>query len=183
MAKVLATIDGVHGDGPLAAIPVTNKPGSGNLGVFRHYQNGKAVEIGYTTKGTQQELTLAHEIGHWLDHSGAPGLNVLATDTAGGVFDDVLKAAKKTKSFAALSAQCPTQKMRDYYLSHPEVFARAYSQFIAEESGDATMLQQVADVRADVLPDRHWETADFAPVRAELRKAFVKLGWMKEVKP
>lgn len=185
VAKVLATIDGVHGDGPLIPIPITNKPGRRKLGVFTRHLGGPAVNIGYKARGAHvhPELTVAHEIGHWLDHSGAPGGQIMTSEILGGAFHDVIEAAKKTKSYAALEALPMTMDSREYYLRRREVFARAYAQFIAEESGDATMLKQVADIRGDVLPDRHWEAGDFKSVRAEMRKAFVKLGWMKEVQP
>lgn len=185
VAGVLAAIDGVHGDGPLTVIPVTHKPGRGNLGVFRHWPGGAAVDIGYRKgKGAHlhPELTLAHEIGHWLDHSGAPGDYVLTSTVPGGAFAEVLAAAKKSDAYASLLAM-PAGKARNYYMKPVEVFARAYSQFIAEEAGHAAMLQQIADIRADVWPGRQWDEADFAPVRDEMRKAFVKLGWMKEVAP
>lgn len=182
---MLAKIDSVHGDGPLAAIPINHKPGKGALGSFTHYKGGKAINIAYKVKSKNYklhpELTMAHEIGHWLDHSGTPGMD-FSSNISGGAFDNVIKAAKSTNACTALAAM-PPSKARTYYLSNHEVFARAYAQFIAEETGDATMLQQVADIRADVMPDRHWETPDFAPVRTEMRKAFVKLGWMKEVQP
>lgn len=185
VAGVLAAIDRVHGDGPLTAIPVTHKPGRGNLGVFRHWPGGKAVDIGYRKSkavGLHPELTLAHEIGHWLDYSGAPGENVLTSDVPGGAFAEVIAAAKKSQAYAELLAM-PEGKAQRYYTKPVEIFARAYSQFIAEESNDAAMLQQVADIRADVWPGRQWEKEDFKETRDAMRAAFVKLGWMKEVKP
>lgn len=183
---VLAIIDSVHGDGPLTAIPVHHKPGAGNAGVFYSHKGGPAVSIGYRVKSwsatLRPELTLAHEIGHWLDHSGAPGAGLMTSEILGSAFHDVIETAKQTNACTSL-ASLKDPKKREYYMRRREIFARAYAQFIAEESGDATMLKHVQSIRKDVLPDRQWETADFAPVRAGMRKAFVKLGWMKEVQP
>ena len=188
VTEVLATIDGVHGDGPLTMIPVNHKAG-GNLGVFRRWSHtGEAADIGYRIAKHPQlhpELTLAHEIGHWLDAKGLPGavgpLDFMSA-TGGTAFEEVINVAKQSKSVQALQAM-PHSKARSYYLKTHEIFARAYAQFIAEESQHAVMLQQVAKIRTEPMPERQWETQDFAPVREAMRKAFVSLGWMKEVVP
>lgn len=61
-----------------------------------------------------------------------------------------------------------------------EAWARAYAQFIAEESSDETMAAQVSEIRAEVLPDRQWQAADFAPVRAAMGELFTSWGWKKK---
>lgn len=181
---VLALIDQVHGDGPLSKIPVTHKPGRGNLGVFRHWPNGAAVDIGYKkpSKVAHAELTLAHEIGHWLDHSGAPGTNILTSTIKDGPLAEFMRVARQSQAVLAIQAK-PQSSARSYYLKSVEIFARAYAQFIAEETQDPTMLAQVAQIRSEGWPERQWSTEDFKPLRDEMRKAFVGFGWMKEVAP
>lgn len=185
VSNTLALIDQVHGDGPLEDLPVGHRPGRGSLGAFTHYRGGKAARIDYlkTSKraNLHRELTLAHEIGHWIDHTGAPG-DGMTSEIAGGAFAAVIKAAKDTDAVKAITAMDPSS-MRSYYLRPREIFARAYAQFISEETGDSVLVEQVAKIRKENVPERQWESPDFQPVRSEMRKAFVKLGWMQEVAP
>ncbi|MCW0218379.1 MAG: phage minor head protein [Prosthecobacter sp.] len=178
--KVLEIIDNVHGDGPLTDIPVGNKPGKA-LGFFRGIQSGKAIEIQYLRpkKGKayiHPELTLAHEIGHWLDHSGQ-GTGIFATNNLATELATWWKAIQDSQAFKGFDSLSGGQKI--YYKSPREAWARSYAQFIAEESGDATLLGHVADILTEPLPNRQWETADFAPIRDEMRKVFESRGWMQ----
>lgn len=78
-----AAIDRVHGDGPLSPIPVTIKRmPKGRQGQFATYGSGTPAEINMRAKPDHPRLTLAHEIGHWLDQSGI-GRNG-AAPTSGG---------------------------------------------------------------------------------------------------
>ncbi|MES2596418.1 MAG: phage minor head protein [Verrucomicrobiota bacterium] len=189
VTDVLGIIDSVHGDGPLDLIPVGNSPGKDALGAF-FYSAGKAKRIDYLHKTPSKykihpELTLAHEIGHWLDKSGK-GQTGWATDDLGGELQEWWKAAQESEAFKGIEAlpqkTFEQAKTRAYYLKPKEVWARSYAQFIAEESGDATMLGQVAKIRGEPIPTRQWDEADFAPVKNAIRELFVKRGW-KEAAP
>lgn len=70
-AATAAAIDRVHGDGPLAPLPVTIKrlPG-GRQGQFAFSWGGIPKEINMRAKPAHPMMTLAHEIGHWIDNSG-----------------------------------------------------------------------------------------------------------------
>jgi len=74
----LSAIDSVHGDGALPQIPVKTKSNMRYLGVFSHTWNGPK-EIGINGKGDHFELTMAHEVGHFLDFSGL-GSNTFLSD-------------------------------------------------------------------------------------------------------
>lgn len=180
--NVLAIIDRLHGDGPLKPIPIGNKPGKGTLGYFWGRTGIPAKEIMYKKPGKNPspflhpELTIAHEVGHWLDHGGK-GKNAFATDVLTGELADWWQSVQNSASFKSLQTLRDSRKML-YYTSPTEAWARSYAQFIAEESGDPTLLQQVKDIRAEPLPERQWEEADFAPIRQEMRNVFIKWGWM-----
>lgn len=186
VATVLGIIDRIHGDGPLTKIPVGNSPGHNNLGVFTYRRyGGGAVDIQFRRprKGTyaHAELTLVHEVGHWLDYAGQ-GKNQFASIAMSSEMQAWWKAAQASASYKAIQSR-PPSKARRYYLSVEEVWARCYAQFIAEESADSTLLQQVADIRGEPWPERQWATEDFAPLREEMRKIFEARGWMNPAPP
>lgn len=171
--QVLADIDRVHSDGPLAPIPFNNKIARGSGGSY-YSTPDRAVSIGIRRSSPDAENALAHEVGHWLDHKGIPSPGKWAS-TSAPELEGFRQAVRNSESYRAIvSSTAYSRSFRDYLLSAHELFARAYAQFITEESGNAAM-------RASL--ERHtqynWTEKDFAPIRAELRKLFQSLGWMK----
>lgn len=61
-----------------------------------------------------------------------------------------------------------------YYLLKPyELFARAYSQWVALKSGDADMRAEIKRYRQTANPyPQYWMDKDFAPIAAEMDKLF-----------
>lgn len=184
--EVLAVIDSVHGDGPLKQIPIGHNAGDA-LGAFS-YRGGQAVRIDYLHSaprdwGLHPELTLVHEIGHWLDKSGRPSRNWITDDLDGELkpWWEAVQASTAWKSLESMPSETWRQRAkRDYYLKPKEAWARAYAQYIAEESGDETMTAQVSDIRSETLPDRQWQAADFAPIRAAMNDLLTSWGWKKK---
>jgi SPP1 gp7 family putative phage head morphogenesis protein len=179
--NVLAIIDSVHGDGPLPKIPVGNKAGK-SLGLFTSNKLTKEpISINYRTRPVRNyklhpELTLAHEIGHWIDCAGfGQGVDGWATKDVTGALSDWWKAVSDSTSFKALESD----SRADYYTSKKEAWARSYAQFIAEESADQTLLDQVQKIRGEPLADRQWTTQDFAPIKTAMKQIFIKNGWME----
>lgn len=69
-AATAAAIDKVHGDGPLLPLPVTIKRmPAGRQGQFASNW-GRPAEINMRAKPLHPMMTLAHEVGHWLDVAG-----------------------------------------------------------------------------------------------------------------
>jgi len=182
VAAVLGNIDTVHGDGPLPVIPVGHKAGRA-LGSFTSWKDGRA-RIDYKVRSkTRGELhptmTLAHEFGHFIDRAGfarTPG-KYYGTDDLGGHLADWWRAVRQSQAWGELQ-QIPGFKSRSYYTSPVEAWARSYAQFIAEESADPVMLAELATMRAGHVAARQWDSADFAPIRAEIRKLFINLNWI-----
>jgi hypothetical protein len=180
VARVLGAIDRVHGDGPLAAIPVDTAPDGGSSGVFRFTTSGVPQSIGYRPrKGPWPELTLVHEVGHWLDLAGLDTPGTFATQRAKGALAEFLTLARETEAVRSIASSGLKAAQVRYYLRGDELFARAYAQFIAEESRDPTLLAQVAKTRESILPGRAWTTEEFAPLREKLREVFVSAGWLQ----
>jgi hypothetical protein len=58
-----------------------------------------------------------------------------------------------------------------------EVWARAYSQYIAEQSGDELLLHALERGQQRPIADQ-WTTQDFEPVRNALHDLFVAKKWI-----
>jgi hypothetical protein len=128
-------------------------------------------------------LTTIHEVGHLLDLMaiGTPG--DFATVNLDGGMGDVLTAANGTAAVAQLRVQLSsttsqaTTRHLSYLLSPWEIWARAYTQFIAERSGNDVLRQQLA-AALQKNGSSQWTTADFAPLAAAIEKMFRDLNWL-----
>ncbi|MFN2288663.1 MAG: hypothetical protein ABR578_10070 [Chromatocurvus sp.] len=196
-ARVLAAIDRVHRDGALPRIPLTNLPANTHYyGAYSHEKyTGRPVKIGVRAGGDHKDLTLAHEIGHFLDHHGAPGNGF--SSKAGAQFADWRRAVDATEAVRSLRAlrDGPSQLTLpdgvpyvvnrayiDYLLSYEETWARSYAQWIARESGEPILQQQLSDIVAHdqgsaVVYSRQWAADDFDPVAEAIGKLMRALGW------
>ena len=70
-----------------------------------------------------------------------------------------------------------------YLLRPTEMFARSYSQFIAERAGSSELLKELGGVRSrpiEVLYPEQWNETDFRPIAEEFVALFRKRGWMHE---
>jgi SPP1 gp7 family putative phage head morphogenesis protein len=171
----LAEIDKIHDDGVLPGFPATRAAKDANhLGVYHPSKRKLALKDG----GPWMHLTAAHEIGHYLDHQalGTPGR--YASQQPGHPAHAVVDLLLGTPTVATIRGSGISPKRRAYFTSRVEVWARAYAQFVAEESGQADLSADLVRVSASVEPWRQWTAAEFAPARAAIRDMFQKKGWM-----
>lgn len=177
------SIDQVHGDGPLQPIPFNNAiVEADSLGEYASTPT-EARRISVRAGLDDTELALAHEVGHWLDHIGIPSSASKWASVSAAELRPWWKAMQASDAFQELSRdQTLSFKSRLYLLRPNELWARSYAQFIAGESGNPAMqesLQRILSGGHELPAFAHWETADFAPVRAAIRELFIKLGWMQ----
>lgn len=201
--ETLDAIDSVHGAGWLPEIPITASARGGVLGSYNHIPGRGAHSIAISGKGTHQQLTLAHEVGHFLDHMGLAN----SADYGGAFATSHLEelsgwrdAVKNSSAFKRLAemrqdpaaharqvtaswgtyVRTPDKKHLAYLMSEEELWARSYAQYIAKKSGNKKLLSQLAGELGDELyGDRHWADDDFAPIEAAIDKLFEALGWRK----
>jgi SPP1 gp7 family putative phage head morphogenesis protein len=177
----LAAIDSVHGDGQLPTIPVTGSPDKGNLG---HYASmgAQAVEVAVRASGPWPRLTAVHEVGHFLDHQAIGVAGRFTSTTAGaGELADVLAELRATPTFARIGMEAGPKA--GYFQSPEELWARAYAQYVAEESQHPELLADLDRVANSLQPWRQWPADEFAPVRAAIRKLFLTLQWQTAPNP
>jgi hypothetical protein len=181
----LDAIDQVHDDGTLPRIPVVAKSSNDWAGKFRH-SLGKAVDIWINRKGPWAALTAVHESGHFLDLEAIGIKGSYATTQA--VMKDFLAAADKTEAIKGLrkklseAASISERKTWKYFLKPQEIWARAYAQFVAEESADVQLGEDLVKALA-ATPFRQWETEDFEPIKEEIAKLFKSMGWTQQILP
>jgi hypothetical protein len=185
ITTAIKAIDKVHDDGVLPSIPVTSSRKKNSLGVFTSTRQGgqsvaKSIEV--RSSGSWPALTAAHEAGHFLDLEAIGAKGGFATDKTGPI-QNVIQAARSSdaiKGIQKLQAESSgrTRRYYNYLLSPSEIWARAYAQFIAEESGEPVLVQELEKARS-AQEHRQWKTADFKPVAAEIRKMFKQMGWTK----
>ncbi len=182
----IAAIDLVHDDGNLPEIPVVGASGP-SYGTFMSDQaSGGAMaakRIELKESGPWPALTAAHEIGHFLDLEAIGTAGQFATQSGDHLMHQVLAAAKDTDAVKALQTRLVNtgtargkQYLR-YLLSDVEIWARAYSQYIAEKSGSLTMLSDLKKALA-AEAHRQWTEGDFKPVAEAIDKMFQQLGWI-----
>lgn len=177
--RVTAAIDGVHSDGvlPTAAVSTGTVQDIDALGDYRPSTNG----IRFASNGDWPHLTLAHEIGHFIDRRAlGDGSGFGSQQLPTAEWREWWKAIQDSASFKAITPRMTgSRKRAAYFVSPWEAWARSYAQFIATESGDAVMLADLDRVRGGAEPWRQWTDAEFAPIAQAMRTLFKTRGWMK----
>ncbi|AMR26901.1 hypothetical protein A0257_07130 [Hymenobacter psoromatis] len=133
----------------------------------------------------QVGLTMLHETGHLIDLMYFKPVNVLAeSGIVKPEIEAILSAARETRAWQQYEGRLRLDPHDDdaLYLTNPkELWARAYAQYIAEKSGNETLLAAVKEQAAtgyNQLPE-HWSSADFTPVRQAIDHLFYAKGWLR----
>lgn len=194
--EALRVIDGVHGDGKLPKLPVVTKSIDSD-GQFHFLNNGTAVDITMNRNGQHPQLTLAHEVGHFLDLAaiGKPGRNASESDPVMRPWKQAVAESAAVRRLKEMQRSPerfitevevngsrhltkPDRIFAGYLLDGRELWARSYAQYIALRSQNPTMLAQLAAERAlPIYSDRQWTDEDFAPIAAAIDELFKGLGW------
>jgi hypothetical protein len=181
-------IDGVHGDGQLEEFPVKALRSSrGVAGVTRISIGGRISGVDINPSGPWPELTVCHELGHVLDHVVFGGGRELGSTVAGGQLTDVMQAigrsaAVKRLRDSAATADLPDvmrKRISNYLLYAPELWARAYAQYVASKTDDVALRKQLAK-RLEAKGAEQWEADDFAPIATAIDDLFASLGWISK---
>ena len=181
--SVLAEIDAIHDVAQMPRIPIVAFKSGTKGGAYRHYVGGAPIEIKVNTHivATHQELTLAHEIGHFIDDQAIAGANQFASESS-AIMSEWRDAIDNSNAIKAIGVGNPRA---GYYLSRPEQWARSYAQYIAVKSKNPVLMAQLDAIRThdprydDWVAHRQWQDDDFAPIMAAMDKIFNKLGWLK----
>ena len=200
-ANVLDTIDRLHGDGDLPRIPVkrsTSKSANGRYMYIYNRYTGEIVRadsIQIMQQGGHKDLTLAHEIGHFIDQQGLPGNGY--SSVSHPVMSRWRKAVNDSEAVKQLRTLLDgpdtiTQGSRlygvsknhvRYLLDEFEIWARSYAQYVATRGGNSVLKSQLDVVigqRNNAVIDYayQWQHDDFEPIADAIDDVFKKMGWL-----
>jgi len=129
-------------------------------------------------------MTAAHEIGHFLDHSGLSKKGVTDKDDLESkkqstpTMREVMKAIRQSKRYALLQGNS--------YLTHEaELWARAYAQYIAWRSGSSVLKAQLDKMlthKEQGVRVRQWPYDEFVPIAQAIDKLLMSRRWASRKK-
>lgn len=183
-------IESVHGVTGLLRIPVEEISSRNTNGEFRrHGGTGRPVAIAISSRGDHPELTLMHEVGHFLEQTAIPG-HKWGVRSWG--FDPSItgftEAVAKTEAVAGLrnlheGTDDPITKQYTSYLLMPdELWARCYAQYVAIRSGNPSLSEQLELVRSPNplrTIESQWRDGDFKSVARAIDILFLSIGWVQ----
>lgn len=196
LEATVRALDSVHGDGNVGPVAVT----LGGITHLGQFWPGVPPRIAIrTARQLEPGLTLLHEVGHLLDHTGIekgaawrstaddPKLAgwwtaVLDSDLYRWLLslsgrDRVLlpRSWGTGKEFVTLEKRT----VRDR-LDRKELFARSYAQYVVVESGDLALRAELDHARkapGAIMYPEQWPDDDFEPIRQALDGLIRNLGW------
>jgi hypothetical protein len=185
--EVVAAIDGLHAVLDLPLVPVVY---SDTADPYAQYDPGDRHPVIYLSRrGPYPRLSLAHEIGHLLDHAlGEFGVysSTRRSSPLAGIMRAVTRSAAVTRFQALRTGRAPLRPGErlariDYWLQPQELWARVYAQYIATCSDSESLLSDVELARElEHLPNYRnvqWDREDFTPIAAAIDAAFLQMGW------
>lgn len=185
---VLKEIDSLHSIGQLPKIPVKPSTSLKFQGRYTYYRNsGQPVEIALSKVSVNPELTMAHEIGHFIDHqafSKVVGYSSISDD----LFADFRKAVDNSNATVQLketvrsTRSAAERKLGRYYLDRAEQWARAYAQWTALRSNNSVMIDQVTAILNSKNASyklSQWHDTDFEQIAVAIDSIFKTMGWLK----
>lgn len=177
--RTVDAITKVHGDGDLPVASVIETGSDNYFGGFLWFGDEAFVAIS-STDASHPELTVAHEIGHFLDFSGMPGDGFQSEIQSVAEMRRLVEALEASPTAQAI-ARLDDRRKRSYLLNGSEMFARSYSQYIAWRSGDERMREQLDRIlQSDRAASRltQWGHGEFAPIAAAFDELFLAAGWL-----
>jgi hypothetical protein len=202
VAAALALVDAVHGDGELAFLSVEFALNVVNgAGAYAIDEQGHPDGLLLPKLGRVSTCAVVEEIGHMLDHqalNGRPWASTYADSDLHEVMSLILSSKTVRRVFGYHDGKGVSLVMNGktvlvyvsdelddltYHQDPREWWARAYVQFIAEASQDASMLTEIA--RYTPSPERElmyptaWPEVEFQPIKQAIQRVFLGKGWMR----
>lgn len=181
--EAVAAIDQVHGDGNLPRCAVFTD-------VFSEAGNfdRQGMEIRISRSAAYPRITMLHEMGHFIDHGwlGVTRGGRRVSDTVWDAWVDAVGNSVAVQEIAdmlaagrALSSGHPVKSSFLEYLLRPsELWARSYSQFVAQRSGNSAILSELSEFQELELPFQ-WQENDFRAIDLAIERVLRAVGWIQ----
>lgn len=186
--EAMDAITSVHGVGGLQkSVPVVanelDYPGMASVEGYHLTLNEQVREIGLTVGKNHQGFTFTHEFGHMLDYSGI-GKRAQWASESDPVFAGVRSAMENSAAVGKLRARVgkldrKTDEFLKYALSNKELWARAYSQWIALRSASFALMLGVDWWLKNSRVELQWQWNDFEPIATAIDDMMRRIGWLK----
>jgi hypothetical protein len=186
----LDAIHAVHGDGGMPDVTVRLNPKL--KGDFGRYCGIKGEWAGHHIElkpGSQHPaFTMVHELGHFLDQWGfdTDGYGEASEDAGSPMAKPIMDALWATREAKAVITQATTSKGPSrpnfFELAHPsEVFARAYSQYVAVRSRHPKIMAALENSRRGTFggPPKYWSDSSFTSIAEAFDIFLDKKGWKR----
>ncbi len=173
--------------------PPTLRVGTGriknrSLGVYDPRDDSIRVDVNGAAKN-EPHLTLAHEVGHFMDIgmmliAGQVPASSAAASFGVGPLIDWAKAVHQSQMFSNLE-ELVRQKpgwywaVYEYYLTPEEIWARSIAQYVATRS-KSRIIHEEWEVMGQHAIDGvlvHWDPADFKPIYDAIEKCLRAAGF------
>lgn len=184
----LAEIDKIHSIKNLPVIPIKDSVSVKFQGQYSFYANrNRPIDIKLSKVSVNPEMTLAHEIGHFIDNQVIPKTSGSYSSVGSTIMEEWRLAITNSSATMNLKSMVGNrafdQKKIRYYLSTEEQWARSYAQWVGQKSGNITMMNQTKAIteheRNEMYRSSQWVDDDFVPIGEAIDSIFKKLGWLK----
>lgn len=188
----LKTINQAHGDGGLThRVGVMAEPAmQGEVGIRGNFDPiSRIVRFDPNLNPIEVKATIVHELGHYIDRelvklAGSEGWHASQTVayTTGrrltaveAAFGELKQAIENSRAMGTISTVwAHDQNYLIYLKTNTELFARAYTQTVANLSKDERMMLLMAE---RVAKGYQWAEDDFREIEDKMVKVFKALGW------
>ena len=187
---------------PAISVRIVPAVSGGGEGAYVRRRGGLPLRIEITEQAEYPELTLAHELAHYLDDCGfgtgegwaseaEPRLEALRQAWENTVPVRTLRTGLETgKLTVTLPGGAPVEfplmpEEREncrYYLQGRELFARSYAQYLAHKSKNRVLSYQVRLRRESVEGHFYhvqWAERDFRAVVQAFDQMLEEYGWLR----
>ena len=184
----LRVIDAVHDDGGLTAIPLIETRATVNVGGYAWSRKTGAPLGREVSRASQHpELTLIHEVGHFLDHQvlGTKGEFASEKSPLLEVWRRIVLATptvKKLKRAAAgrkVEGRWPRRPPAEFIemLRLREVWARAYAQYVANHGANPALHAQFEVAAKHMMGLYFWADDEFEGIDLAITTILAAKSW------
>lgn len=187
---------------PAISVRLVSAVNGGGEGAYVRQRGGPPLRIEIAEQAEYPELTVAHELAHYLDDSGfgtpegwaseaEPRLEALRQAWENTVSVCALRRGLETGQLTArlsngVLIEFPLmpeeQENCRYYLQGRELFARSYAQYLAHKSKNRVLLHQIR-LRRESVEGRfyqvQWAEGDFRAVAQAFDQILGGYGWLR----